>query len=171
VWEPFTFTRAGTYEWDLTGSNGNINSLTMTVESVSDDTATVSASVELGDMTQEVTASGTPSEVREQLSQSVAGAFMSTTYLAPPLARSQGRDFTTDSEWTISTGGDTARMRVTGEKTYASLSCKAWEYSINDQTRMEGCVNVEEGLALYFESYDESGTSEFRMELTNFSPG
>jgi len=169
VWQPFAFSESGTYQWEIDDQGGEFNSLTMSVESVSDTSATVTATLDLGGVTQETTVSGTPSEIQEQLSTSVAGALLSTTYLAPPLAQSQGEAFSLDEEWSVQAGGETARMRVTGEDSYAGLSCRAWEYTVNEQVRMEGCVSTAEGLALYFETFDESGTSEFRMELVNYS--
>lgn len=171
-WEPFDFDQAGTYEWEITQDDGRFDSLTMEVESVSANSATVTASVNLGGVNQETTVSGTPSEIRDQLSQSVAGAILSTTYLAPPLAQSQGRSFTSNDEWTFENpGGDSATMRVTGSDSFAGLSCRAWEYMVNQETRMEGCVNLNEGVALYFETYEEDGSSNFRMELVEFTPG
>lgn len=171
VWQPFNFTETGTYQWEIDDQGGQFNALTMTVESVSGDAATVTATLDLGGATQSTTVSGTPSEIRQQLTSSAAGALLSTTYLAPPLAQSQGKSFTADNEWSVQAGGESATMEVTGDDSYAGLSCKAWEYSVNGQVRMEGCVNLEQGLAMYFETYDESGSSEFRMELTNFTPG
>lgn len=169
-WQPFRFTQAGTYVWTIDTEDGQFDELIMTVESVSGDTATVTAEVTIGGTTQEATASGTPDEIRNELSGSIAGSLLSITYFAPPLTQSEGERFSVDNEWTIQDGGDTAAMRVTGEDSIAGLSCKSWAYSLNEQVRMEGCVNVTQGLVLYFETYDDSGTSEFMMELIEYTP-
>lgn len=169
-WVFFDFDQPATYEYDVYVRDQGSGTMRWDVTDVSDDQVTVHVVYDVGETSYKSTMTGTRETIRAQLFATPAGPLVATAMFMPGLWY-QGQHMAVGNQWSSVTSEGSASFAVTGTDSYAGVDCYVTEMRFNETVQHRGCVSPDIGLAPHSAFYDEDGTLELEMTLTNYTRG
>lgn len=169
TWTPYQFEEGVHYKYSLTSGDQSGN-LTWDVTDVSGDQITVETGLTLDGQSYTYTFTGSKDTIYQKAMGTPAGAFLSTGFYGPWISYYTQEGLAVGNSWTVSSGGDTYSVEVTGKETYAGQESYVGEVRWNGELVYKSAVSVDLGFPTYVAIYDsDTGELDFEIVLQEYS--